>query len=188
MSIQSRKAAARADAMARRKAAKAAADEARACGLLADYLAPHRGKVLAGYMAIRTEIDPLPIMTAWQGTVCVPVIARAGAALEFHRWTPKTRMIAGPFGAQIPQSAARQTPDIVIVPLLAFDSAGNRLGFGGGFYDRTLEDLRDRGSVLAVGFAFAAQQAADLPTEPTDQVLDAVVTETGVREFARAAK
>ena len=93
-------------------------------------------------------------------------------------------MMPGEFGAAIPAEGAWIEPEVLIVPLLAFDARGYRLGYGGGFYDRTLEGLRARGPVLAVGFAFDAQEVAEVPTEPTDQRLDAVVTESGVRLFA----
>ena len=93
-------------------------------------------------------------------------------------------MIAGDFGALIPAEGPWLVPQVLIVPLLSFDARGYRLGYGGGFYDRTLEGLRARGPVLAVGFAFAAQEVDTVPTEPTDQRLDAVVSETGVRVFA----
>ena len=74
------------------------------------------------------------------------------------------------------------TPQILIVPLVAFDRNGGRLGYGGGFYDRTLQGLRAAGPVMAIGFAFADQQADDLPLEPTDQKLDLIVTEGGIIE------
>ena len=83
----------------------------------------------------------------------------------------------------IPAEGAWVEPEVLIVPLLAFDARGYRLGYGGGFYDRTLEALRARRPTLAVGFAFAAQEVAEVPTEPTDQRLDAIVTEEGMRPF-----
>ena len=89
----------------------------------------------------------------------------------------------GAFGAQIPAVEDFFDPEIVIVPLLAFNRAGGRLGYGGGFYDRTLEQLRERRATLAIGFAFAGQEVDDLPLEPTDQPLDLIVTETGVIEI-----
>jgi len=92
-------------------------------------------------------------------------------------------MQAGPFGAKIPLVAEPVTPSVLIVPLLAFDRNGYRLGYGGGYYDRTLEILRANGPVLAVGFAYAAQQIDTVPTEATDQPLDAVVTEEFVITF-----
>ncbi len=94
-------------------------------------------------------------------------------------------MVEGAFKALVPEEGAWVEPQVLIVPLLAFDARGYRLGYGGGFYDRTLEGLRARRPVLAVGLAFAAQEVAAVPVEPTDQRLDAVVTETGVTEFAR---
>ena len=93
-------------------------------------------------------------------------------------------MKAGPFGAAVPASAQPMTPEIVIVPLVAFDADGNRLGYGGGFYDRTLELLRSQQDTIAVGYAYDAQRATQLPLEPTDQPLDAMVTETGVTWFS----
>jgi 5-formyltetrahydrofolate cyclo-ligase len=86
----------------------------------------------------------------------------------------------GPFGACIPEVDDFFEPEIVIVPLVAFDRDGGRLGYGGGFYDRTLEILRAKRATLAIGFAFAEQEAAGLPLEPTDQPLDMIVTEKGV--------
>lgn len=92
-------------------------------------------------------------------------------------------MEIGAFGAGIPADDLAEVPDILIVPLAAFDGRGYRLGYGGGFYDRTLEGLRAGGPVTAIGFAFDVQEDADLPTEPTDQPLDLIVTETGIRRF-----
>ncbi|MDP3263017.1 MAG: 5-formyltetrahydrofolate cyclo-ligase [Tabrizicola sp.] len=177
------KALARERAFAVRKAAFAAG-QGQAAEILADYLASQSGKVLSGYMPMRTEIDPLPAMAAHQGPVGVPVIVGKGMALRFREWSPGAKMIEGSFKALIPEEGAWLEPQVLIVPLLSFDARGYRLGYGGGFYDRTLEGLRAKGPVLAVGFAFAAQEVAEVPTEPTDQRLDAVVTETGVRPFA----
>ncbi len=173
---------ARKTAFAARKAAHAAG-QGRAAGLLAEWLAPHRGKVLAGYMPIRSEIDPLPAMAAHDGPVCVPVIEAPATPLRFRQWTPDAPMVAGAFGAMIPAGGAWLVPQVVIVPLVAFDKRGFRLGYGGGFYDRTLEGLRAIQPVLAVGFAFAAQELPEVPIEPTDQPLDAVVTEQGILTF-----
>ena len=114
------------------------------------------------------------------GPVGVPVITGAGQPLLFSRWEPEGEMITGQFGAQIPALDDFFEPEIVIVPLVAFDRQGGRLGYGGGFYDRTLEKLRAKRGTLAIGFAFAAQEADGLPLEATDQPLDMIVTETGV--------
>jgi len=182
--LAERKAAARKVAFARRKMAHAAGHPAPAAHLSA-VLAGHRGVPLAGYMPIRTEIDPLPAMAeaAAHGPVAVPVIKGAGLPLDFSLWEPGCALRAGPFGAMVPEVDRFIEPGIVIVPLVAFDRAGGRLGYGGGFYDRTLERLRARRPTLAIGFAWAAQEAGELPLEPTDQPLDMIVTEVGVITF-----
>ncbi len=173
------KSAARKAAFAARAVAHAAGQGA-ACDHLADVLAPYAGKVLAGYMAMRSEIDPRAVMVAHVGPVCVPVITAKSQPLAFRDWTSEARMVDGPFGAQVPEAGEWRVPQVLIVPLVAFDARGFRLGYGGGFYDRTLQGLRARGPVLAVGFAFAAQEMAAVPQEATDQPLDLIVTERGV--------
>lgn len=182
------KAAARKAAFARRKAAfeadraagfpaVAAATEA-LCAALGDRPGP-----VAGYMPIRSELSPLPTMTrlAARQEIGVPVIRAKGQPLAFHRWQPGAEMVEGPFGAQVPRDPVPVVPRVLIVPLVAFDRAGRRLGYGGGFYDRTLAELRAVGPVLALGFAYAAQEAEHLPQEPTDAGLDGIVTEAGLR-------
>jgi 5-formyltetrahydrofolate cyclo-ligase len=139
--------------------------------------------VISGYCPIRTEIDPLPLMVALHGAghrLCVPVIEGTGLPLAFREWTPEGAMVDGPFGARVPATGDWLEPDLLIAPLIAFDAGCWRLGYGGGFYDRTLERLRARRRTLAVGFAYAAQQMDAVPREPTDQPLDGVVTERGL--------
>lgn len=178
------KAATRKAAFARRKAAFDAGPPA-AAGLLSEVLAGYRGVPLSGYMPIRTEIDPLPAMAeaAAHGPVGVPVIQGAGLPLRFSRWTPGGALKDGPFGAKVPEKDDYFEPEILIVPLVAFDAQGGRLGYGGGFYDRTLEGLRAKRSTLAIGFAFDAQETDNLPLEPTDQSLNMVITESRVLTF-----
>ncbi|NDW44813.1 5-formyltetrahydrofolate cyclo-ligase [Ruegeria sp. PrR005] len=178
------KAAARKAAFARRKLAFDARPPG-AAGRLSEVLAGYRGVPLSGYMPIRTEIDPLPAMAeaAAHGPVGVPVIQGAGLALRFSRWEPDGPLREGPFGAMVPEIDDWMEPEILIVPLVAFDAQGGRLGYGGGFYDRTLQGLRARRATLAIGFAFDAQEAEALPLEPTDQPLDMVVTESRVLSF-----
>lgn len=180
------KAAARKAAFARRKSAHETAGPGRSA-LLSEVLAGHRGVPLSGYMPIRTEIDPLPAMAeaaAW-GPVGVPVIQAAGQPLKFSQWSPECDMIEGAFGAMIPAENKYFEPEIVIVPLVAFDAKGGRLGYGGGFYDRTLELLRAKRATLAIGFAYDGQETEELPLEPTDQPLDMLVTQTRVLTFKR---
>ncbi len=176
------KTAARKTAFAVRKAAYAAG-QGQAAEILADFLAVHSGRALAGYMPMRTEIDPLPAMAAHQGPVGVPVIPGAAMPLKFREWTPGSAMQPGEFGALIPAEGAWLQPQVLIVPLLAYDARGYRLGYGGGFYDRTLAGLRAKGPTLAIGFAFAAQEVAEVPIDATDQKLDFMVTEKGVVRF-----
>lgn len=181
------KTALRQTAYAARKAAFDARHDTRAIAaatahLLAE-IGPAQGRVIAGYLPIRTEIDPRPAMAALHhagARIGVPVIAGPGLPLDFRRWTPDTSLVPGPFGAMIPEQGDWIIPEALIVPLVGFDAACNRLGYGGGFYDRTLARLAAHGPVRAIGLAFAAQELPPLPLEPTDIPLDAVVTEAGV--------
>lgn len=184
MSIADEKAAARKAAFACRKPLFENANAAQA-GYLSEVLAGYRGVPVSGFMPIRTEIDPRPAMAeaSAQGMVGVPVIAAEGQPLKFAQWSPEMVMVAGPFGAAVPQIPEYFEPEILIVPLLSFDRRGGRLGYGGGFYDRTLEMLRARRATLAIGFTFAGQEVNAAPVEATDQPLDLVVTETGVIEI-----
>lgn len=180
------------DKKAARKAAFAARRlvfEAGAAGqsaVLSEFLAGHRDVAIAGYMPINTEISPLAAMAehAAYSDVGVPVILGAGQPLEFAKWEPDMPLVDGPFGARIPQEPEFFVPEIVVLPLVAWDIAGNRLGYGGGFYDRTIEGLRSRGPVLAVGFAFEEQVQDGLPIEATDQPLDMMITQSRVITFS----
>ncbi len=180
------KAAARKAAFARRKSAFDRKFPG-AAGHLSEVLAGYRGVPLSGFVPIRTEIDPLPAMAeaAAHGPVGVPVIQGQAQPLKFSRWQPEGPMREGPFGAYVPEVDDYFEPEILIVPLVAFDTKGGRLGYGGGFYDRTLELLRAKRPTLAIGFAFDAQEAEDLPLETTDQPLDMMVTESRILQFQR---
>ena len=180
--LEARKAAARKAAFARRKAAFDTGDHGIGAARLLEVLGPYAGKTIAGYMPIRTEINPIPAMTQMSahGCVTVPVIEAEGKPLKFSKWTPDCEMVNGPFGAQVPAEGVFLDPEILIVPLVAYSRDGGRLGYGGGFYDRSLERLRGIRPTLAIGFAFAAQEATDLPLEATDQPLDLIVTEAEV--------
>lgn len=177
--IAAAKAAARVLARQRRAAAFAGRRPGDAAHLIAA-LGPHAGRVLAGYMPIRTEIDPLPAMAVHDGPVCVPVVPGPRQALEFRAWHPAAAMMPGAFGAPVPATGSALRPEVLIVPLLAFDRRGYRLGYGGGFYDRTLAALRAAAGALAIGFGFAAQEMDIVPTGDTDQPLDLIVTERGI--------
>ncbi len=137
--------------------------------------------VVAGYIPVREEFDVLPAMDALLARGCsgaMPVVAGPAQPLVFRRWDRATAMAVGAYGIAAPTEASPAcTPDVVLVPLLAFDRAGRRIGSGAGYYDRTLAALRAEGPVLAVGVAFAAQEADTLPAGRHDERLDWVVTE-----------
>lgn len=173
------KAEARARALARRQAAFDAGHPDPSA-VLREVLARHRGRALSGFLPMRSEIDPLPAMTAHAGVVGVPVMVRKGEPLRFRAWAPGVELVDGGFGTKVPAEGNWVVPEILIVPLVAFDRRGGRLGYGGGFYDRTLQMLRAAGPTLAIGYAWAAQEEEGLPLEATDQPLDLVVTEAEV--------
>ncbi len=179
MTLAEAKAALRRAAQAARRAAHAAG-QGEAAARLAAVLAPFAGQVLAGYLPMRTEADPLPAMAAHRGPVAVPVVVAPGAPLAFRAWAPDAPLVPGGFGVMVPATGAWLTPRVLIVPLLAFDRQGFRLGYGGGFYDRTLAALRAAGPVTAIGFAFAAQEVPSVPREATDARLDMIVTDRAV--------
>jgi 5-formyltetrahydrofolate cyclo-ligase len=139
--------------------------------------------VIAGFAPMQGEPNPLPLLdrVAQSGaTIALPAIVQLASALTFRRWLPGGPLVRGPHGTREPPPESDMLrPDLVLVPLLAFDRQGRRLGRGGGYYDRTLAALRAGGPVLAVGFAYAAQEIASVPAEAHDSHLDWIVTETG---------
>lgn len=179
------KAAARTAAAGLRDKAASPDRQAALAAQLTIALAPFKGRPLSGYLPIRSEADPTPAMAALarHGPVGVPEVVGRGLPLRFRRWTPEAVLEEGAFGVMIPAGADEMVPTLLIVPMLAFDARGYRLGYGGGFYDRTLAALRARGDVFALGLAFSAQEVDALPVEATDQPLDAIVTEAGLRKF-----
>jgi 5-formyltetrahydrofolate cyclo-ligase len=149
---------------------------------------PTLAKVIGGYYAMRSEINigEAMVLLAQRGHVlCLPVIVKDNAPLAFRTWKPGGALEKGMYGTEIPLAMQPpQIPDAVIVPLVAFDKAGHRLGYGAGFYDQTICRLREQQKdVMIVGVGFAAQQIGHIPSEPHDQRLDAVVTEKGVVQF-----
>lgn len=147
-------------------------------GLLA--LAP--GAPVAGYWAKGDELDPLPLLESLAGRghpVGLPVVVAPGAPLVFRRWRPGEALVPAAFGLREPAADSPEvTPELVLAPLLAFDRRGFRLGYGGGFYDRTLARLSAARPVLAIGLAYAGQEMDRVPAGDSDWRLDAVVTET----------
>lgn len=142
----------------------------------------------AGYWPLQTEMDLRPLM-AWiaqsGAPMALPITGKAGTALSFREWTPGTKLQAGRFGTmEPPPHAPPVTPDFIFLPLLAFSPHGDRLGYGGGYYDRTLANLRKAGQVFACGVGFDAQEMQIIPTGPYDVKLEAVLTPSGFRRFA----
>lgn len=143
-------------------------------------LQPHAGRTLAGYWPMRGEPDPRPAMAGHDGPLCLPVVPGRAVPLVFRRWQGEP-LVPGPFGTCHPSDSMPQvTPEVLIVPLLAFDARLHRLGYGGGYYDRTLEMLRAGGPVLAIGLAWDAQRVESVPADPLDQMLDLLVTDAGI--------
>lgn len=144
---------------------------------------PPPGAVVGGYHPIRSEIDPRPLMAALEAAGCVlalPCTPPRGAdgGLVFRRLDAMHPLARSAFGVLEPPPAAPLVePDVVLVPLLAFDRTGARLGYGAGHYDRTLPALRRRPGFRAIGLAYAAQEVERLPTEPHDAPLDGILTE-----------
>ncbi len=143
------------------------------------------GVAVAGYAAIGSELDPRVLMekvSARGATTCLPVVTGEGVPLVFRRWQPGDALETGAYSVQVPvEEAETVTPDILLVPMLAFDRRGHRLGYGGGYYDRTISALRDKrrvGEFLAVGLAFSGQLRDDVPAGPHDMLLDWIVTES----------
>jgi 5-formyltetrahydrofolate cyclo-ligase len=145
------------------------------------------GTVVAGYHALPSELNPAPLLRSLvqEGIACaLPVVPGRGVPLGFRSWAPGDPLRTGSFRVREPLlDAPLVTPDLVLLPLVGFDEGGGRLGYGGGYYDRTLEQLRARGEVLAIGLALELQCVEDLPQEGTDERLDAVVTEERVLNF-----
>jgi 5-formyltetrahydrofolate cyclo-ligase len=186
--IAEAKAALRVSARITREAlAKAGAAEELARHVLASGLIPPGAKV-SHYLAIGSEMNPAPAMAALaaRGQVgLLPVVVARGQPLLFRRWAAGDPLVPGPLGTRMPsQDAAIEEPDVLLVPLLAFDAAGYRLGYGGGYYDRTLHALRAVRLVVAIGLAYAGQEVASLPRHAGDERLDAIATEQGVRMFS----
>lgn len=186
--LYQQKAAMRADLMRRRETI-AAAERARAAEAIARTvgaeLEDRAAAVIAGFWPLRFEIDPRPTMLRLAGrghALALPRMQGRGRPLAIHAWAPDDPLIQGRFEVMEPEpSRPLVVPDVVLAPLLAFDRAGGRLGYGAGFYDRTLRALRGSNpALLVIGLAFSRQEVALVPCADYDQRLDAVATEHGL--------
>ena len=153
-----------------------------------DYLGDVGGIVVACYMPFRGEIDTIPVVESIlnnNGIIAMPSVDRSSKHMIFRQWSPGDPTVRNSHGIEEPVAEARTlVPNILLLPLVGFDEAGFRLGYGGGYYDRALARLRAMPLKLrAVGLAYAMQQVASLPYEAHDARLDAVVTERGAIKF-----
>jgi 5-formyltetrahydrofolate cyclo-ligase len=160
----------------------------KAAHALADHFAREFGPAplkVAGYGAMGAELDPGPLLARLSGkgaVILLPVVVRRGEPLRFREASDPEGHVPDAAGILAPPpDAPEATPDLILAPLLAFDRFGGRLGYGGGYYDRTLAVLRAGPGVVAVGVGFAAQEVGEVPREAHDQFLDAICTEIGYR-------
>jgi 5-formyltetrahydrofolate cyclo-ligase len=168
-------------------AERAAAAEAIA-GRVFPILIP-AGAVVSGYSPMKSELNPVPLMRKLSSVgaqLALPVVQERGKPLIMRAWTFGAPLVSGVWGIREPiADAAEVFPDIMLVPLAAFDRAGHRVGYGAGYYDMTITRIRAMKPVIAIGLAFAAQEADKIPAEPHDAPLDLVLTERDVIDFRR---
>ena len=182
----------RAAALARRDALPADARAAAAQTITARPLpvAVTPGMIVSGFSPMKSEINPIPLMRAFSeagADLALPVVAGRGQPLIMRAWAFGAPLIAGVWGIRQPQDDAPELdPDILIVPLAAFDRTGQRIGYGAGYYDMTIARLRAKKPVIAIGLAFAAQEIAQVPATPRDEPLDLVLTEAEVIDCRKA--
>jgi 5-formyltetrahydrofolate cyclo-ligase len=189
--IDSQKAEIRKAATARRDALpapeRAAAAAAIAARPLAIPVAP--GAIVSGFSPLKSEINPVPLMRAFADAgarLALPVVMGKGRPLTMRSWAFGEPLNSGVWGIREPPPEAPEAfPDILIVPLLAFDRAGNRIGYGAGYYDMTIARLRGMKPVITMGIAYAAQEIAQVPTTPRDATLDLVLTEREVIDLRK---
>jgi 5-formyltetrahydrofolate cyclo-ligase len=185
-SVEDAKATLRREAVARRDSLPAAARAAAAEAIAArPFPIPFaRGTVVSGFMPLKNEIDPLPLMRklAGQGArLALPAVIGRNTPLAMRAWDFGEPLAVGNWGIREPRpDAIAVDPAILLVPLLAFDRTGHRIGYGAGYYDLTLTQLRARKPIVAVGIAFAAQEVPAVPTTARDARLDLVLTEREV--------
>lgn len=157
---------------------------------LADELIRRAPRCVGFYWPIQGEFDALAVVTGWLAAAtassprmaALPVVQAPAAPLDFHRWTPTTPMVEGRYRIPIPDGTDAVTPDLLLVPCVGFTRDGLRLGYGGGFYDRTLQAMHPTPQTL--GIAFDALEIASLSAEAHDVALDAIVTESDIHTRA----
>jgi 5-formyltetrahydrofolate cyclo-ligase len=187
--LEDTKARLRREAMVRRDALPVNVREAAAAAIAVQKFpfAIVPGMIVSGFMPLKSEIDPLPLMRKLAvvgATLALPVVAGRGRPLIMRAWQWGEPLASGVWGLREPRPVAPEVePDILLVPLLAFDRLGHRIGYGAGYYDMTIARLRANKPITAVGIAFAMQEIPAVPTTPHDARLDLVVTEREVIAF-----
>jgi 5-formyltetrahydrofolate cyclo-ligase len=178
---------------AARRAALPAAERAAAAATIAARPLPvavRPGAIVSGFSPLKSEINPVPLMRAFAAagaTLALPVVAGRSKPLTMRSWNFGEPLVSGVWGIREPPPGAPEVfPDILIVPMLAFDRAGRRIGYGAGYYDMTIARLRGMKPVIALGIAYAAQELAEIPTTPRDAALDLVLTERETIDLRRA--
>ncbi len=190
--VESRKAQLRRDAVARRDALPAAERAAAAATIAARPLPVPVpvGAIVSGFSPLKSEINPVPLMRAFADAgagLALPVVAGKGKPLIMRAWSFGEPLVSGVWGIREPPPSAPEVfPDILIVPLLAFDRAGHRIGYGAGYYDMTITRLRGMKPVTAIGIAYAAQEVGEIPATPRDARLDFVLTERETIDLRKA--
>jgi 5-formyltetrahydrofolate cyclo-ligase len=178
--LQAAKAAARKLARARRAGLANAEAPARLAKAMLAQHAPPKGAIIAGYWPMGDEMDPRPLMLALASRghpLALPITPPRGQPLAFRAWAPGAALRPGPMGTSESVAGEAIRPDVLLVPLLAFDRAGRRLGYGGGYYDRTLAALP---GAKAIGIAYAGQEMPEVPAGPQDMRLPLIATEDSV--------
>ena len=178
-------------ALAKRDALPAA-DRAAAATAMADRVFPilvPPGAIVSGYSPMKSELNPVPLMRTLAdigAQLALPVVQGRGKPLIMRAWSFGAPLVSGVWGIREPAADAPEVfPDIMLVPLAAFDRTGHRIGYGAGYYDMTIARIRAMKPVTAIGLAFAAQEADKVPAEPHDASLDLVLTEKDVIDFRR---
>ena len=191
-SIDSRKADIRREAVAHRDALPVAERAAAAATIAARPLpvAVAPGAIVSGFSPLKSEINPVPLMRAFAAAgagLALPVVAGRGKPLTMRAWDLGAPLVSGVWGIREPPPEAPEVfPDILVVPLLAFDRRGQRIGYGAGYYDMTIARLRGMKAVTAIGIAYAAQEIPEVPTTPRDAALDLVLTEHEIIDLRKS--
>ena len=150
------------------------------CRHLLEHFPSPPGRHIGFCWPVKNEPDLRPVLARWQtdgAVACLPVVVASGAALAFRAWSPETPTVVDRYGIPTPAAGEYIAPDVLLLPLNAFDAAGYRLGYGGGYFDRTLVAIRPRPLVIGVGFEI--DRVDSIGAQPHDQRLDWIITEAG---------